>query len=173
MPDEEQDDLASQSQPANAKSSIPQPLIDELGVEDIEMPVAATRGRIFSAAGRESPLAEFTDEHLVMRPPQMPYHDEGPSEDIHIRVDMHGILLDELGNPKHIAGAKFRGATLWWLGEQRPGTTKHFVAWFDHDKKPRKLYVNGEALTADIVFRLRNKTHDGELSFFGDITTEE
>lgn len=170
MPDDEDSQQASG---AGSQQSGPLPLIDELGVEDLDIPVAAGYGRIFSAAGKHSPLAEFTEEHLVLHPPQVPFHEDGPSEEIIIRVDGRGVLLDELGNPKHIPGAKFRGSTLWWLGEQKPESTRHFVGWFDQDGHLHKLYVNGEALTAEVVFRLRNKTHDGELSFFADITTDE
>ncbi len=106
-----------------------------------------------------------------MHPPQLPFSEDGPAEEIHSNVDKRGVLLDELGNAKHIAGAKFKGMSLWYLGEQLPGTSKYLVAWFDAQGKPHKLYVNEEPLTVDVVFRLRNKTHDGELSFFADVTT--
>lgn len=148
------------------------PFVDELGIEENDIPIRGGRGRIFSAAGRFSPLIEFTDEHVIMHPPQLPFSEDGPAEDIHTEVDRRGVLLDELGNAKHIAGAKFKGQTLWYLGEQLPGTTKYMVAWFDADDRPHKLYVNEEPLTVEVVFRLRNKTHDGELSFFADVTTD-
>lgn len=148
------------------------PLVDELGIEDVNDPLAGGRGRLFSAAGRFSPLIEFTDEHVIMHPPQLPFSEDGPSEDIVTKVDSRGVLLDEIGNAKHIAGARFNGQVLWYLGEQLPGTTKYLVAWFDQQGRPHKLYVNDEPLTVDVVFRLRNKTHDGELSFFADVTTD-
>ncbi len=148
------------------------PFVDELGVEEVDDPIFGGRGRIFSAAGRFSPLAEFTDKHVIMHPPQLPFSEDGPAEEIHTNVDKRGVLLDELGNAKHIAGAKFKGMSLWYMGEQLPGTSKYLVAWFDAQGKPHKLYVNEEPLTVDVVFRLRNKTHDGELSFFADVTTD-
>ncbi|HEY9784323.1 MAG TPA: hypothetical protein V6D17_02905 [Candidatus Obscuribacterales bacterium] len=171
LDDEDREEQTSSSATSNTPGNEPLPLIDELGVQDVEVPLASSRGRIFSAAGRFSPLAEFTEREVVLHPPQLPLQDGKFDEEIAIRVDERGILLDELGKPKHIPGAKFRGASLWWLGEMQPGTTKHYVAWFDTEGRPHKLYVNGEALTADIVFRLRNKTHDGELTFFADIDT--
>lgn len=148
------------------------PLIDELGIVDIEEPLAGGRGRLFSAAGRYSPLVEFTKEYVIMHPPQLPFSEGGPAEDIRTHVDERGVLLDELGEPKCISGAKFKGMQLWCLGEQLQGTTKYLVAWFDGQNKAHKLYVNEEPLTLDVVFRLRNKTHDGELSFFADVTTD-
>lgn len=148
------------------------PLVDELGIVDIQEPLAGGRGRLFSAAGRYSPLVEFTKEHVIMHPPQLPFSEDGPEEEIRSHVDKRGVLLDELGQPKHIAGAKFKGMQLWCMGEQLPGTSKYLVAWFDSQNKAHKLYVNEEPLTLDVVFRLRNKTHDGELSFFADVTTD-
>jgi len=148
------------------------PLIDELGIVDIEEPLAGGRGRLFSAAGRHSPLAEFTKDFVIMHPPQLPFSDDGPAEDICTNVDSRGVLLDEFGDAKHIAGAKFKGMQLWCLGEQLPGTSKYLVAWFDGQNKAHRLFVNEEPLTIDVVFRLRNKTHDGELSFFADVTTD-
>lgn len=148
------------------------PFVDELGVGEEEDPLFGGRGRVFSAAGRYSPLIEFTEKHVIMHPPQLPFSEDGPAEEIVTRVDQRGVLLDELGVPKHIAGAKFKGQTLWYLGEQLPETSKYLVAWFDSQGKAHRLYVNDEPLTVDVVFRLRNKTHDGELSFFADVTTD-
>jgi hypothetical protein len=148
------------------------PLVDELGIIDVDDPLAGGRGRLFSAAGRFSPLIEFTDKHVIMHPPQLPFSEDGPAEEIVTRVDERGVLLDELGAAKHVAGARFKGEVLWYLGEQLPGTTKYLVCWFDKQGHAHKLYVNEEPLTVDVVFRLRNKTHDGELSFFADVTTD-
>jgi hypothetical protein len=36
----------------------------------------------------------------------------------------------------------------------------------------QKLYFEGEPVTTDIIFKLRNKTHDGELSIYSDLSTE-
>jgi hypothetical protein len=150
-------------------------LVDELGIEDLADPLAGGRGRLFSAAGRLSPVAEFTERFLVMHPPQLPFQefDQGPAEDIVFHCDEMGILLDELGRQKRIAGAKFRGKSLYWLAERKPGTTKHYAGWFDESGKPHLLFVNDEPITTDIVFRLRNKTHDGELSIFPDLASDE
>jgi len=149
-----------------------QTLADELGIDEIRNPVFGGRGRIFSTAGRQSPVASFTDDFLVLYPPQKPFTETGPSEDILIRVDKRGVLIDELNRTKHISGAKFKGQQLWYLGEKKIGTLKHYAAWFDQKDVPHKLYVNNEALTTDIVYRLRNKTHDGEISMFPDIKTD-
>ncbi len=164
----------AQQEPQDAQSIPPEelPFVDELGIAAVDEPIYGGRGRVFSAAGRYSPLAEFTDQHVIMHPPQLPFSEDGPAEEILTKVDKRGVLLDELGNPKHIAGARFKGMSLWYLGEQLPGTSKYLVAWFDAQNKPHKLYVNEEPLTVDVVFRLRNKTHDGELSFFADVTTD-
>lgn len=181
MPDPEQNNFNPPPSAAPPVQQDPEPgipdelpFVDELGIEDIDEPVFGGRGRMFSAAGRFSPLAEFTEDKLIMHPPQLPFSEatEGPAEDILTVVDNRGVLLDELGTPKHIAGAKFKGQSLWYLGEQLPGTTKYLVAWFDEQGRSHKLFVNEEPLTVDVVFRLRNKTHDGELSFFADVTTD-
>lgn len=177
MPDDEiQDNPTPTSSTSSSQHNVPQDdgqisLVDELGILDESEPVFGGRGRLFSAAGRYSPLAEFTDEELIMHPPQLPFQEGGPAEKIEMRVDERGVLLDELGTPKHVAGARFKGQVLWVLGEQLPGTSKNLVAWFDGDNIPHRLFVNDEPLTVDVVFRLRNKTHDGELSFFADIST--
>lgn len=179
MPDENQKDFtppasgtppANQAQPPN--STEPMTLAEELGLEDDTAPIFGGRGRLFSAAGKHSPVIEFKSEEVIIHPPQLPFSEDGPTEEIRTRVDNRGVLLDELGVAKHIAGARFKGKMLWVLGEQLPGTTKNLVAWFDDQGKTHKLYVNDEPLSVDVVFRLRNKTHDGELSFFADVTTD-
>ncbi len=147
-------------------------LVDELGVQDLRELIFGKRGRLFSAAGRNSPVAEFTSDYVVLHPPQKPFEELGSTEDIVIHVDERGILLNEIGQPRKIAGAKFGGAELWWLGEQAPDKIKHYVGWFDDSGKAHKLYVNGEAITTEIAYRMRNRTHDGELSIFPDVTTD-
>lgn len=156
--------------PQHAKIELP--LADELGIQDINDPIFGGRGRLFSAAGRQSPIAEFTSQFLIMHPPQKPFTEQGPSEDIVIRIDKRGILLDELGRPKHIPGAKFNGNQLWFMGERKRGTLRHFAAWFDSEGNAHRLFVNNEALTTEIIYRLRNKTHDGEISIFPDIKSD-
>jgi len=178
MPDEQKDfspPSTSAPQPGQKdQQQVPPeelPLADELGVEG-EDPLFGGRGRVFSAAGRYSPLIEFTKEQVIIHPPQLPFREDGPAEHFSTQVDSRGVLLDELGVAKHIAGAKFKGKMLWYLGEQLPGTTKYLVGWFDSQGKAHKLYVNDEPLTVDRIFKLRNTTHDGELSFFADVTTD-
>ncbi len=147
-------------------------LAQSLGLRNLMYPITTGYGRMFSAAGPKAPVVEFTEEFVVMHPPHLPFTEEGPSEDIVIRTDKRGVLLDELGIPKPISGAKFRGNSLWFAGEQKQGTLKHYAIWFDQHGTQHKLYVNNEPLTTDIIFRLRNKTHDGELNIFPDIKTD-
>ncbi len=147
-------------------------LADELGVEDLTDILFADRGRIFSAAGREAPIAEFGDDGVLLRPPQLPYLDAPASEEIVYLADEYGILLNELGERRKIIGAKFRGQAIYAIAEQKPGTVKHYVAWFDENWTPHKFIVQGEPLTSDMLFRIRNRTHDGEISVFPEIETE-
>ena len=159
--------------PANPK--VPkdeESLVDELGIKDLSEPVVGGRGRLFSAAGRSSPVVEFTNQFVVMHPPHKPYQEGGPSELITRHSDAQGILLDELGIPKKIPGAKYQGHQLFWLGEQKPGTLRHFTGWFDDKGNVHRLYVHNELITTDVAFRLRNKTHDGELSIFPDLKSD-
>lgn len=167
-------DESNNNSPATAGStnSGDVPLIDELGVQDLRELIFGKRGRLFSAAGRESPVAEFTSDFLVLHPPQKPFEEIGSSEDIIIHVDDKGILLNEIGQARKIAGAKFGGAELWWLGERAPNSIKHYAGWFDDKGKVHKLYINGEPITTEVVYRMRNRTHDGELSIFPDVTTD-
>ncbi len=171
QPDEQ---AADSSEATGVQESEPheKALADELGIEDLTNPILGGRGRLFSAAGPQAPIVEFTQNHVVMHPPQLPFVEEGPVEDFTLRVDRRGVLLNELGEPKHIAAAKFRGVGLWYAGEQKPGTLKHYAIWFDQHGMPHKLYVNNEPLTTDVIYRLRNKTHDGELSIYPDIKSD-
>lgn len=150
------------------------PLVDELGVEDITEVLFGGRGRLFSAAGRESPVAEITDEGLLLHPPQRPFEEEaaGTTENIVYQVDERGILLNELGQERKIVGARYKGFCIYTLGEMKPGTLKHYAAWFDDEGQPHKLYVQGDPLTTDMIFRIRNRTHDGEIGAFPEITSD-
>jgi len=148
------------------------PLAEELGIENLFNPIFGSRGRIFSAAGPRTPVVEFTDDFVIMHPPQMPFSETGPSEDIIIRTDQRGVLLNELGVAKSVIGAKFNGNVLWYSGEQMEGTLSHYAIWFDQKGEEHKLYLNGQALTINQIYALRNKTHDGELSIFGDIQSD-
>lgn len=150
----------------------PVPLVDELGIDSLDIPISAGRGRIFSVAGRDTPVGEFTSDHLILHPPQKPFEEQRQHEDIVLRQNERGVLLNELGQPKHISGARFQGEIIWILAETEPESTRHYGAWFDEEGNAHKLYLDGEPLTADVLFRLRNKTHDGELTIFADLVTD-
>lgn len=160
---------SNQSQSSDGKQS----LVDELGVQSLDEPIFGGRGRLFSVAGRASPVAEFSQNFLVLRPPQKPFEDEEKGEDISIRMDERGVLLDELNKPKKISGAKYKGREVYYLGLQKPGTLRHYAAWFDDQNEPHPLLLDGEAVTTEAIYKLRNKTHDGELSIFPDLTSDE
>ena len=159
---------------ADSEASKPgeQPLVDELGVKDLKELIFAKKGRLFSTAGRDSPVAELTEDGLVLHPPQKPLEEEGPVEKIELKIDERGVWLDELGKAKKVAGAKYRGHELFWMGECEPGTNRHLVAWFDEEGKAHRLLLEGKPLTTGLAFKLRNRTHDGELSIFDDVTSE-
>lgn len=147
-------------------------LVDELGVEDLTDILFGLHGKIFSAAGRDSPVAEFEEEGIFLRPAHKPYTEEPASEEIIYDADEKGILLDEFGERRKIIGAKFKGEAIYTLAEMKPGTLKHYAAWFDDGWVPHKFFVQGEALTADMIYRIRNRTHDGEISIFPEIRSE-
>ena len=143
------------------------PLADELGIVDLSDPIFGGRGRLFSAAGRESPVAEFTNDFLVLHPPQKPFQETGtgPSEDITFRSTEAGILLNEIGELKTVGGARFMGHQLYWLLQRVPGTSKHCVGWLDDKGKAHLiLKSNGDPLNIFEAVQLRNATHDGEIS---------
>jgi len=167
-PQEEQ-----QGTPQPKSVNEPGSFAEELGISGIYEPIVLGRGKLFSAAGPNSPIAEFDKNFLVMHPPQKPYEAGGSEEDVLIRIDDTGVLLNELGERKHVPGAKFNGNSVWVLGERKQGTLKHYAGWFDEEGRPHKLLVNGKPITTDIVYRLRNKTHDGELNIFPDLMSEE
>jgi hypothetical protein len=167
--------VATNSTPDDDEKNKPEgelSLIDELGVEDIYEPIAGGRGRLFSTAGRNAPVAEFTNDYLVMHPPQMPFQEHGESETFTVVGDQYGILLDEFGYQKKMPGARYHGHVIFWLAEQKPETTRHLVAWFDEDSVAHKLVLNGEYLTTDMAYKLRNRTHDGELTIFPELKSE-
>jgi hypothetical protein len=154
------------------KSQDELPFVDELGVEDIYEPIAGGRGRLFSTAGRNAPIAEFTNEFLVMHPPQMPFQEADQSETVTVVGDQYGILLDEFGYQKKMIGARYHGHVIFWLAQLNPGTTRHLVAWFDEDNVAHRLILNNEFVTTDMAYRLRNRTHDGELTIFPELQSE-
>lgn len=165
------EDMHKNDPQADPQSEVPKALVDELDVNGIKQGKYFAHGRLLSAATRQMPVVEFLDEALVMHPPEKPFEDD-PSESAPIAVDDRGILLDENNMPKKVAGARYKGRSIWWLGEKRPGTMKHFAAWFDDAGVVHRLLVQGQAITTDVVYKLRNRTHDGELGMFPDLASE-
>lgn len=153
-------------------SDEPESLADELGVEDLRKIIFGNRGRMFSAAGKDAPIAEFAGNFLIMHPPDKPFAEQDASETVEQHVSERGVLVDELGSEKTVPAAKFHGKPLFWLAEQRPKTSRNYVGWFDDDGNAKKIYMGEQAITVDIAFKLRNRTHDGELSIFEDLSTE-
>lgn len=147
------------------------PLVDELDVDGIKQGKFFAHGRLLSAATRQMPVVEFLDEALVMHPPEKPFEDEVGEAHI-VAVDARGVVLDDAGKPKKIAGARYKGREVWVFGERKPGTLRHLAVWFDDDGSPHKLLVQGEPITTDVVYKLRNRTHDGELSMFPDLVSQ-
>lgn len=145
-------------------------LVDELGVSGLRDLLFGKHGKLFSAAGRNYVVAEVNGESLVMHPPDKPFASVDKTEEIGIKTDDRGILLDELGEPKRISGGKFNGDPLYVLGE-RDDTGKNVVAALSKDGKLQKLYFGPHLLTSAAAFKLRNKTHDGELSCFSTLGT--
>jgi hypothetical protein len=148
--------------------------VDELDVRDLKKTLRDSRGKTFSSAGRNAPVAEFTDEFLVLHPPQLPFQDadEGPAEEIVLMMDDTGIIVDVWGERKKVPGAKFNGRALFYYWEQKPGTLKHYAVFFDDENNHHFLTVDGERITVDVVYKLRNMTHDGELTRFRELTAD-
>jgi hypothetical protein len=137
---------------------------DELGVEDLSNPVSGSRGRLFSTAGRESPIAELTEEYVILHPPQKPYNEEDFDENISERISPRGVLLSAIGIEIKIPGAKFRGHPLYCLSIKDDQTGKRLAAYFDESGTPRLLFFEGKVVTHFQAVMLRNKTHNGDLS---------
>jgi hypothetical protein len=147
-------------------------LADELGIGESLDPVFSGRGRLFSTAGPATPVAEFTDDYLNLYPPQKPLDEGTFAEEIVVSVNENGVLLNELGEPRRITGAKYRSRELFCLEERSDTSGKHLVAWFDDAGKRHRLFWQGVELSIYAAFKLRNATHDGEISMFPDLTTE-
>ena len=148
------------------------PLVDELGVKDIRRVLFGGHGKLFSAAGRQSPIAEVEDDFLILHPADKPFGHTGNTEEIKILVSKRGVLLDELGNEKNVPGAKYKGHPLWCIGERKPGTSKFLVVWFDEKGNAHPLTYKGDLMTVDLAYRLRNRTHDGELTINDDVGSD-
>ena len=145
----------------------PESLVDELGIYDIYEPIADLNGKIFCTAGRDAPVAEFLDDYLIMHPPQLPFYETGPEEEFVLLVDDRGIVLNELGEAKRIPTAKYRGYPIYYFGEQKEGTLKHYAAVLADDQNLYFIFdESGERLTTDAIYKLRNKSVNGEISKF-------
>jgi hypothetical protein len=142
-------------------------LIDELGIQDIYEPMAGLDGKMFCTAGRDTPVVEFAEEYLILHPPQLPFYEQGPEEEIVVNIDARGIVLDELGMPKKIPTAKYQGFPIYYFGEQKEGTLKHYAAVLTNDERLVFIFDDkGDRLTTDDVYKLRNKSVNGEISQF-------
>src|SRR5271165_2936846 len=102
MPDEQR-----QNQQINVPGDVA--LADELGIEDLSDPISGGRGRLFSTAGRESPVAEFTEEYLILHPPQVPFSETDFADELVPTVSPRGVLLDSFGRETKLPGAKYNG----------------------------------------------------------------
>jgi hypothetical protein len=149
-----------------------QSFAEELGVGDSLDPVFSGRGRLFSTAGAQSPIAEFTEDYLMLYPPQKPLDEQHFAEEITIVVNERGVLLNELGEPRVIPAARYRGNQLVCLA-QKNSNGKRLVAWFDKAGHKHKLFLQGVELTVRAAVKLRNATHDGEISIFPELSSEE
>lgn len=147
---------------------------EELGIVDLGDPILASRGRLFSVAGPDHPVAEITEEYVVIHPQDKPYQQEdiAPSENIVFNMNDRGIILNEIGEPRKIPGARYNGYEVFVYWKLRAGTLFHFVVFFDQDDVPNFLTINGHRLTTKEAYKLRNMTHNGDLTHFPDIDFE-
>ena len=139
------------------------PFRDELGIEDLSDPVSGGRGRLFSTAGRESPIAELTEEFVILHPPQKPFNEEDFDENITERVSPRGVLLSAIGNEIKITGAKFHGHPVYCMSS-KDDSGKRLAAYFDDSGAPLYLIFEGKLVTYHQAMVLRNKTHNGDLT---------
>ncbi len=145
--------------------------VEELGVVDLSDPILASHGRIFSVAGPDHPVAEFTDDYLVLHPSDKPYQqeDQAPAEKIVFKMDDRGVILNEIGEPRKIPGAKYHGSQIYVYWKLRPGSLFHYVVFFDEKNRPNLLTFKGHKLTTELVYKLRNMTHNGEMTHYPEI----
>ncbi|OPZ83894.1 MAG: hypothetical protein BWY75_02889 [bacterium ADurb.Bin425] len=141
------------------------PLAEELGIEDIYNPLVGAHGRVFCAAGPDTPLVVIDEEALVIHPPQLPLMQDGQAETYGVQVSPRGILLDFNGTEKKIPMAKYRGRPIYYFGECVPGSYRHYAVVEDAKGDIHYIYDRDsrEKLSVDEVFRLRNRTHDSEI----------
>ena len=177
--DEEYDRLFARNQYAKKKDFFstapkgPVGLAEELGIEDIYQPLVGGHGQLFCAAVPEVPLVVIKDDALVIHPPQLPLMAEDHVEEMKVQVSNRGILLDEFGKEKRVASAKYRGRPIFHWGECVPGTYRSYAIVEASDGAMHFIYdtTTGEKLPVDEVYRLRNRTHDGEIGKFPQLNS--
>lgn len=177
--DEEYDRLFARNQYAKKKDFFsnapkgPVGLAEELGIEDIYQPLVGGHGQLFCAAGPEAPLVVIKDDALVIHPPQLPLMAEDHVEEMKVQVSSRGVLLDEFGKEKRVTSAKYRGRPIFHWGECVPGTYRSYAIVEASDGSMHFIYdtTNGEKLPVDEVYRLRNRTHDGEIGKFPQLNS--
>ena len=148
-------------------------LADELGIEDIYDPMVGMDGKVFCTAGRDAPIAEFTDDFLILHPPQKPLDESNLAEDFTVKVDDRNILLDEFGSAKKIPAATYKGCPIYYSGERVPGSMTSYAVAIAHDGSLHALYFDhGRRLTAKDVYDFRNKSEVGELAVFQEIVCD-
>ncbi len=163
-PNSSQSSSQNSSQPSDSEHVS---LVDELGIRDIYEPMADLDGKVFCTAGRDTPVVEWAEDFLILHPPQLPFYEQGPEEEIVVMVDDRGIVLDELGVPKKIPTAKYQGFPIYYFGEQKEGTLKHYAVVLTPDERLVFIFNDKEErLTTDDVYKLRNKSVNGEISQF-------
>lgn len=135
-------------------------------------PIFAARGKLFSTAGRNTPVAELTEKFLIFYPPDKPLEENKTGQEILLEKSKEGILLNALRELRTISGARFKGQQLFCLAEKNSSTGRYPAAWLDKDGRVHKLYWQGEELSIQAAFRLRNRTYNGELGIFPDLTTD-
>ncbi len=147
-------------------------LVKDLGVADLSRTYVRMDGREFAAAGTKYPVVEIDYFGMVMHHPDKPLCASDKEELISVEHDEHGIVLNELGERRKVAGARFRGRELFWHRDTIPESTRHYVAWFDEEWKPHSIFLVGNRLTVDMVLKMRSRTVNGELSVFPEVSTD-
>lgn len=155
----------------NANPTDHSPIVDQLGIIDLNDIIIPTETALFAAAGRDAPVAEFAEDFLVMHPAHLPLAEDREYEVITEQVDERGILLDELGMPRKIGATKYRGLPLYVSGEQEEDSTRHIAVVLDQHDGTHFIYdEDGKRLNSDEIYKLRTKSVDGELSSVEGIT---
>lgn len=162
--EEEDDDDETHKRPRSLK--------EELQVEDLGTCAFLKGTELFAAAGPEYPLLQVNpDGTFITHAPDLP-HRRQVDEDIVVRVDEHGRLLNELGELRKLVGMKYNGRQLYFVNERHPENGQSLAAWFDDDWTPHFLYLGDTILSAAMVLRIRNRMIDGELNNFDEISSK-